>query len=65
MVYAVVLLAIGLSLFIQKTRFGLRLRAVGEDADAARVNIVLYQTVTVEADCQLQSCLPLDVVPVV
>lgn len=46
MVYLGILLAVGLSLFLKKTRKGLNLRAVGESpatADAAGISVVLYK----------------------
>lgn len=48
MIYFGVLLAIGMSLFLYRTRKGLNLRAVGESpatADAAGINVTLYKYV--------------------
>jgi general nucleoside transport system permease protein len=47
-VYLSLALAIGVSLYLHRTRWGLNLRAVGEDpgaADAAGINVLLYRYV--------------------
>ncbi len=52
MVYGAVVLALALSWILARTKFGLRLRAVGEDpatADASGVDVQLYQILAVIA----------------
>ena len=52
--YAAILIAIGASFFLNRTRLGLQLRAVGEDpatADAAGISITRYKYIATCAGC--------------